>query len=63
MVKETIETYQRLIPALIDINGKIDYTRGAIIDVPDNDKITLVKSASDDDTGDICVSVEDTSEV
>lgn len=63
MVKETIETYQRLIPALIDINGKIDYTRGAIIDVPDNNKITLVKSASDDDTGDICVSVEDTSEV
>ena len=63
MVKETIETYQRLIPALIDINGKIDYTRGAIIDVPDNDKITLVKSASDDDTGDICVSIEDTSEV
>lgn len=59
MVKETIETYRRLIPALIDINGKIDYTRGAIIDVPDDDKITLVKSASDDDTGDISVSVED----
>lgn len=59
MVKETIETYRRLIPALIDINGKIDYTRGAIIDVPEDDKVTLVKSASEDGTGDISASVED----
>lgn len=60
MVKETIETYRRLIPALIDINGKIDYTRGAIIDVPDNgQETTLVKSSSNNEVGDITVSVED----
>ena len=28
MVRETIESYQRLIPAIIDIESKKDYTLG-----------------------------------
>lgn len=58
MVRETIETYQRLIPAILDINGKIDYTKNAVLLVTE-DETMLVKSNSDDtDIGDITVKEE-----
>ena len=41
MVKETIATYKRYIPGIIDLNGKKDFTLGAVIEtelvVTDND--------------------------
>ena len=41
MVKETIATYKRYIPGIIDLNGKKDFTLGAVIEtelvVADND--------------------------
>ena len=57
MVKETIETYHRLIPLIIDIDGKKDYTLGAII-VDDVEKV-IVSSDSDDGIGTITASLED----
>lgn len=57
MVKETIETYHRLIPLIIDIDGKKDYTLGAII-VDDVEKV-IVSSDSDDGIGAITASLED----
>ena len=57
MVKETIETYHRLIPLIIDIDGKKDYTLGAII-VDDVEKV-IVSSDSDDGVGTITASLED----
>lgn len=51
MVKETIESYQRLIPAIIDIEGKKDYTLGAVI--------TLTPSDRPDRVGEIVASEED----
>ena len=54
MVKETIESYQRLIPAIIDIEGKKDYTLGVIMPT------TIVPSDSEDGVGEITTSEEDT---
>ena len=47
LVQETIESYHRLIPVLIDFNYKKDYTRGAPLEV------LLVRSNDNEDTGDI----------
>lgn len=47
LVKETIESYQRLIPVLIDFSYKKDYTRGAPLEV------LLVQSNNNDETGDL----------
>jgi hypothetical protein len=55
MVKETIETYHRLMPLLIDIEGKKDYTLGALIDT--GEKI-IVPSDSEDGVGEITESLE-----
>ena len=53
MVNETIESYQRLIPAIIDIDGKKDYTLGVIMPT------TIVPSDSEDGIGEIYASEED----
>lgn len=55
MVKETIETYHRLMPLIIDIEGKKDYTLGALIDVEEK---VLVESDSEDGVGTITTSLE-----
>lgn len=52
MVRETIESYQRLIPAIIDIEGKKDYTLRVIM--PD----TTVVSGDDDGVGEVSTGVE-----
>jgi hypothetical protein len=52
MVRETIESYHRLIPAIIDIDGKKDYTRGVKLS-----EITVSKG-DDDEVGDITTDVE-----
>ena len=52
MVRETIESYQRLIPAIIDIDGKKDYTLGVKLS-----EITVSKG-DDDEVGDITTDVE-----
>ena len=57
MVKETIETYRRLIPVFIDLNGKKDYTLGAIL--VDEAPITLVDSDDEDGIGEVTAAVED----
>ena len=57
MVKETIATYKRLIPGVIDIEGKKDYTLGALIDVGED--AILIKSERDDEVGDITTSYEE----
>lgn len=54
MVKETIDSYQRLIPAIIDIDGKKDYTLGVIMPTT-----TIVPSDSEDGVGEIVASEED----
>lgn len=54
MVKETIASYKRLIPALIDIDGKKDYTLGVIMATT-----TIVESDSPDKVGEITASDED----
>lgn len=53
MVKETIESYQRLIPAIIDIAGKKDYTRGVIMPTS-----VIVSSEDPDGIGEITTSDE-----
>ena len=58
MVKETIATYKRYLPGLIDLAGKKDYTVGAII-VDDNIKVISSSGSTDDDTGEITASMED----
>ena len=55
MVKETIETYHRLMPLLIDIEGKKDYTLGALIDTGEK---VIVPSDSEDGVGEITESLE-----
>lgn len=55
MVKETIETYHRLMPLIIDIEGKKDYTLGALIDVEEK---VLIESDSEDGVGTITTSLE-----
>lgn len=52
MVRETIESYHRLIPAIIDIDGKKDYTLGVKLS-----EITVSKG-DDDEVGDITTDVE-----
>lgn len=52
MVNETIESYQRLIPAIIDIEGKKDYTLGAIMPT------TIVPSESENGVGEITIEEE-----
>ena len=47
MVKETIETYRKLIPVFIDLDGKKDYTLGAIL----VDEQPVILSDSDDEDG------------
>ena len=54
MVNETIDSYQRLIPAIIDIDGKKDYTLGVIMPTT-----TIVPSDSEDGVGEIVASEED----
>lgn len=59
MVKETISTYRRLVPAILDINGKKDYTIGAIIpDMMDEEKEYTLASSADNKT-EIVYSYED----
>ena len=53
MVKETIDSYQRLIPAIIDLDGKKDYTLGVIMPTT-----VIVPSNSEDGVGEITVSME-----
>lgn len=55
MVRETIETYHRLIPLVIDIEGKKDYTLGAIMDIEEQ---VLVESDSEDGIGEITTTME-----
>ena len=55
MVRETIETYHRLIPLVIDIEGKKDYTLGAIMDIEEQ---VLVESDSEDGVGEITTTME-----
>ena len=63
MVKETIETYRRLIPAVIDIEGKKDYTLGAKMWEEDsNSEPIVIKSSSDSDVGDIIIMESDEEE-
>ena len=52
MVRETIESYHRLIPAIIDIDGKRDYTLGVKL------SDTTVSKGDDDGVGDITTDVE-----
>ena len=52
MVRETIESYHRLIPAIIDIDGKKDYTLGVKLS-----EITVSKG-DDDEVGDITTDVK-----
>jgi len=54
MVRETIETYHRLIPALIDVDGKKDYTLGAIMPTT-----VISNTDSEDGVGEITTSDED----
>ena len=54
MVKETIESYHRLIPAIIDIDGKKDYTLSRRKKLSE---ITVSKG-DDDEVGDITTDVE-----
>ena len=56
MVRETIETYHRLMPLLIDLEGKKDYTIGAVIDTGET---VIVPSNSEDGTGEITTSFEE----
>ena len=56
MVRETIETYHRLMPLLIDLDGKKDYTIGAVIDTGET---VIVPSDSKDGTGEITTSFEE----
>nr|DAM47632.1 MAG TPA: hypothetical protein [Caudoviricetes sp.] len=52
MVRETIESYHRLIPAIIDIDGKKDYTLGVKLS-----EVTVSKG-DDDGVGDVTSDVE-----
>ena len=52
MVRETIESYHRLIPAIIDIDGKRDYTLGVKLS-----EVTVSKG-DDDGVGDVTSDVE-----
>lgn len=52
MVRETIESYHRLIPAIIDIDGKKDYTLGVKLSE------TTVSKGDDDGVGDVTSDVE-----
>ena len=54
MVRETIESYHRLIPAIIDIDGKKDYTLSR------RKKLSEIKvsKGDDDEVGDITTNVE-----
>nr|DAY71107.1 MAG TPA: hypothetical protein [Caudoviricetes sp.] len=52
MVRETIESYHRLIPAIIDIDGKKDYTLGVKLSE------TTVSKGDDDGVGDVTTDVE-----
>lgn len=52
MVRETIESYHRLIPAIIDIDGKKDYTLGVKLS-----ETTVIKG-DDDGVGDVTTDVE-----
>lgn len=52
MVRETIESYHRLIPAIIDIDGKKDYTLGVKLS-----EVTVSKG-DDDGVGDVTTDVE-----
>ena len=54
MVRETIESYHRLIPAIIDIDGKKDYTYSRSKKLSE---ITISKG-DDDEVGDITTDVE-----
>lgn len=54
MVRETIESYHRLIPAIIDIDGKKDYTLSRRKKLSE---ITISKG-DDDEVGDITTDVE-----
>ena len=56
MVRETIESYHRLIPAIIDIDGKKDYTYSRKSKVKLSE-ITISKG-DDDEVGDITTDVE-----
>ena len=53
MVKETISSYKRFIPAIIDLAGKKDYTRGFV--PPDN---TIIEGTGENGVGDIIFSEE-----
>lgn len=57
MVRETIETYRKLIPVFIDLDGKKDYTLGAIL--VDEQPVILSDSDDEDGVGDITAVVED----
>lgn len=52
MVRETLETYQKIIPVLIDLDGKIDYTINESI-------YCAIKGSGDNGVGDILVGDED----
>ena len=52
MVRETIESYQRLIPAIIDIDGKKDYTLGVKL------SDTTIVYGDDDGIGEVSAGVE-----
>jgi len=58
MVKETIESYQRLIPAVVDLEGKKDYTLGVIMPTSN----VVIPSDSDDGVGEISISDDDSSD-
>ena len=56
MVKETISTYRRLLPAVFDVDKKKDYTMGAVM--PTEDELLLFKGLGYIGDGDITYSEE-----
>lgn len=54
MVKETIESYQRYIPAILDINGKKNYTNGVVF----GDSKEVILQGDENGVGEISTEVE-----
>jgi hypothetical protein len=58
MVRETISTYRTLIPGVIDLAGKKDYSLGAIIEMSETAETILVGSDSEDGAGEVSFAYE-----
>lgn len=58
MVKETISTYKALVPGVIDLEGKKDYSLGALIEMSDTAETILVGSDREDGVGEVSFGYE-----